>query len=36
MIDISAAIALARAASEKEGWSFVKPVAATLRRVWIG
>jgi len=32
MIDKSAAIALARAAAEKEGWSFVEPVAATLRR----
>jgi hypothetical protein len=36
MIDKSAAIALARAAAEKEGWSFVEPVAATLRRAWSG
>ncbi len=36
MIDKSAAIALARAAAEKEGWSFVEPVAATLPRAWSG
>ena len=36
MIDKSAAIALARAAAEKEGWSFAEPVAATLRRAWSG
>jgi hypothetical protein len=36
MIDESAAIALARAAAEKEGWSFVEPVAATFRRAWSG
>jgi len=36
MIDKSAAIALARAAAEREGWSFVEPVAATLRRAWSG
>jgi len=26
----------AHAAAEKEGWSFVEPVAATLRRAWSG
>ena len=36
MIDKSAAIALARAVAAKEGWSFVEPVAATLRRAWSG
>jgi hypothetical protein len=36
MIDKSAAIAVARAAAEKEGWSFVEPAAATLRRAWSG
>jgi hypothetical protein len=36
MIDKSDAIALARAAAEKEGWSFIEPTAATLRRAWSG
>ncbi len=36
MIDEAAAIAIARATAKQEGWSFVEPVAATLRRVWSG
>ena len=36
MIDESEAVSLARAAAEKEGWSFVEPVAATFRRPWFG
>ena len=36
MIDQSTAIGIARAVAEREGWSFVEPVAATYRRAWFG
>jgi len=34
MIDEAAAIAIARATAKEEGWAFVEPVEAILRRPW--
>jgi len=36
MIEEAAAIEIARAAAKEEGWAFVEPVVATLRRPWLG
>lgn len=36
MIDEAEAIAIARATANEQGWAFVEPVTATLRRQWFG